>query len=71
MNTSPKVQTNSLGYPDDLNGYRKIRVVGKGTFGLVFEAIVLKGKHSGEHICIKQVNLDKLDNKNLSYLSVS
>ena len=46
-------------------------MIGKGSFGLVYEAIITKGNHTGEHVAIKEVNLDKLEDKNLDYLCVS
>lgn len=59
-------------YPNDIDDYQKLRVIGKGSYGLVYEAIILKGKHQGEHICIKQItNLQQLDEKRLKYLKVN
>lgn len=67
INSTTKVPT----YPNEIKNYEKIRVIGKGSFGLVYEAIITKGNHTGEHVAIKEVNLDKLEDKNLDYLCVS
>ena len=45
-------------------------MIGKGSFGLVYEAIITKGNHTGEHVAIKEVNLDKLEDKKLNNLCV-
>lgn len=62
--------TNELTYPNEIKYYEKIRVIGKGSFGLVYEAIITKGNHTGEHVAIKEVNLDKLEDKKLKNLCV-
>jgi len=58
------------GFPDDMKYYDKIRVIGRGSYGLVFEGIITKGKHIGEHVAIKEINLDKLDHKKYTYFLV-
>ena len=62
--------TKETTYTKEIKYYEKIRVIGKGSFGLVYEAIITKGNHTGEHVAIKEVNLDKLEDKKLNNLCV-
>lgn len=42
----------------------------KGSYGLIFEAIITKGSHLGEHVAVKSINLDNIEDRKLSYLGV-
>jgi serine/threonine protein kinase len=64
-----KIDKNSA-YPNDMKYYEKIRIIGKGSYGVIFEAIIKKGPHLGEHVAVKQINLDNIEDKKLSYLGV-
>jgi serine/threonine protein kinase len=57
-------------YPNDMKYYEKIRIIGKGSYGLIFEAIITKGSHLGEHVAVKSINLDNIEDRKLSYLGV-
>ena len=64
-----KIDKNSA-YPNDMKYYEKIRIIGKGSYGVIFEAIITKGPHLGEHVAVKQINLDNIEDRKLSYLGV-
>lgn len=55
-------------YPNTLSSYKKIRIIGRGSFGSLYEGVVLSGPHKDSHIAIKEVSIDKLDLKKLSSL---
>ena len=57
-------------YPNDMKYYDKIRIIGKGSYGLIYEAIITKGPHLGEHVAVKAINLDNIEDRKLSYLGV-
>ena len=48
--------------------YEKIGIIDKGSYGLIFEAIITKGSHLGEHVVVKSINLDNIEDRKLSYL---
>ena len=58
-------------YPNTISSYKKIRTIGRGPYGYLYESIVLEGKHKDEHIAIKEICIDFLDEKQLSSLQVS
>lgn len=61
---------NTSTYPTDIKVYEKIRVIGQGSFGHVWEAHIKLGVHKGEHVAVKEVDLEDLGDKNLENLSV-
>lgn len=65
---SPK---NNDAYPSKIKHYEKIRIIGKGSYGLVYEARILNGPLLNEHVAVKEMHLDKLDQKKMSHLLVS
>ena len=67
--SSPKNNENI--YPVKIEHYKLIRDIGRGSYGLVYEAIVLKGPRLNEHVAVKQMNVDKLDQKKRNHLLVS
>ena len=48
--------------------YEKICIIDKGSYGLIFEAIITKGSQLGEHVVVKSINLDNIEDHKLSYL---
>ena len=48
--------------------YKKIGIIDKGSYGLIFEAIITKGSQLGEHVVVKSINLDNIEDRKLSYL---
>lgn len=54
-----------------IKDFEKVRMIGKGSYGFIYEAIVLKGTHKGEHVALKEVNMDNLEDKKVEYLFVS
>ena len=67
--SSPKSNDNI--YPVKIEHYKIIRDIGKGSYGLVHEAIVLKGPRLKEHVAVKQMNVDKFDQKKMNHILVS
>ena len=53
----------SSGYPQEITSYKPIRIIGRGSFGSLYEGIILTGPHKGEHVAVKQVKIDKLNKK--------
>lgn len=58
-------------YPQDINVYRKIRVIGRGSFGSLYEAVIISGNHKDESVAVKEVTLDKLDDKSKENFKVN
>ena len=50
-------------YPQEITAYKPIRVIGRGSFGSLYEAIIISGNHKDESVAVKEVTLDKLDDK--------
>ena len=50
-------------YPQDISAYKPIRIIGRGSFGSLYEAIIISGNHKDESVAVKEVTLDKLDDK--------
>ena len=46
-------------YPQEITSYKPIRIIGRGSFGSLYEGVVLNGPHKEEHVAVKQVNIDK------------
>ena len=57
-------------YPQDINVYRKIRVIGRGSFGSLYEAVIISGNHKDESVAVKEVKLDRLNEKSLETFKV-
>jgi len=57
-------------YPSEISSYKPIRIIGRGSFGSLYEGIVLSGKHKDEHVAIKQLSIDKIDDKRYKYYKV-
>lgn len=53
----------SSDYPQEITSYKPIRIIGRGTFGSLYEGIILSGPHKGEYVAVKQVKIDKLNQK--------
>jgi hypothetical protein len=51
-------QTTSEDWPHDANSYSLEYVIGMGSFGIVWRAKVMTGKHTGEVVAIKVIDID-------------
>ena len=58
-------------YPQEITAYRKIRVIGRGSFGSLYEALIISGYHKDESVAVKEVKLDMLDAKAIETFKVS
>lgn len=58
-------------YPQEITSYKPIRIIGRGSFGSLYEGVVLTGPHKGENVAIKQVNIDKSNIKMYNNFKVS
>lgn len=56
-------EKNTSDYPQEITSYKPIRIIGRGSFGSLYEGVVLTGAHKGEHVAVKQVKIDKLNIK--------
>jgi len=56
-------EKNTSDYPQEITSYKPIRIIGRGSFGSLYEGVVLTGTHKGEHVAVKQVKIDKLNIK--------
>jgi serine/threonine-protein kinase OSR1/STK39 len=51
-------------WPATPNGYKLLCTIGEGSIGTVYKARVIEGKHKGEAVAVKMINLEKCgDNK--------
>lgn len=66
-----KEKNNNEPYPKEITSYRPIRIIGRGSFGSLYEAIVIDGSHKDESVAVKEVKLDKLDEKSLENFKVN
>ncbi len=57
-------------YPQDIEAYRKVRIIGRGSFGSLYEALIISGTHKDENVAIKEVKLDMLNEKSLETFKV-
>lgn len=53
------ISNNPSLYPQEITAYKRIRIIGRGSFGSLYEGIVLEGAHKNEHVAIKQIRVDK------------
>ena len=58
-------------YPQEIEYYKPIRIIGRGSYASIYEAIVLAGLHKNEHIAVKEITLDKLNLKKYDNFKVS
>ena len=71
MSNTINEDKNFQNYPQDIASYKPIRIIGRGSFGSLYEGIVLNGPHKNEHVAVKQVNVDKLNIKKYNNFKVS
>ena len=64
-------ENKSIEYPQEIENYKPIRIIGRGSYGSIYEAIVLTGPHKNEHIAVKEITLDKLNLKKNNNFQVS
>ena len=64
MSSTINEQKVSSDYPQEITSYKPIRIIGRGSFGSLYEGIILTGSHKGEHVAVKQVKIDLLNEKN-------
>ena len=62
---------NNSDYPQQIEFYKPIRIIGRGSYGSLYEAIVLSGPHKNEHIAVKEITLDKLNLKKYDNFKVN
>ena len=60
----------NIPYPEEITSYKPIRVIGRGSFGSLYEAIIISGNHKGECVAVKEVKIDKLDDKSYENFQV-
>lgn len=58
-------------YPQDITSYKPIRVIGRGSFGFLYEAIIVNGNHKDESVAVKEVKLDQLNEKSMINFQVN
>ena len=58
-----KENSDNTSYPQEINLYKPIRIIGRGSFGSLYEAIVLSGEHKDEHVAVKEIKFDNSDEK--------
>ena len=58
-------EKNTSDYPQEITLYKPIRIIGRGSFGSLYEGIVLNGPHKGEYVAVKQVKVDKMNIKRI------
>jgi hypothetical protein len=63
MSNTINEQKVSSDYPQEITSYKPIRIIGRGSFGSLYEGIILTGAHKGEHVAVKQVKIDLLNEK--------
>ena len=64
-------QKNTSSFPQEITSYKPIRIIGRGSFGTLYEGIVLNGPHKNEHVAVKEVGIDKLNIKKYNNFNVS
>lgn len=57
-------------YPQEITSYKPIRIIGRGSFGSLYEAIVLSGEHKDEHVAVKEIKFDNFDEKKYTNFNV-
>jgi len=70
MHNSPRSATlkghplnkNQEEWPNNIRGYKIVSGVGKGYFGVIAKAEVLEGRHKGQFVAIKKLDLEKCGN---------
>ena len=62
---------NLQNYPQEITSYKPIRIIGRGSFGSLYEGVVLNGPHKDEHVAVKQVTVDKFNIKKYNNFQVS
>ena len=70
MSSTINEQKISTDYPQEITSYKPIRIIGRGSFGSLYEGIILTGPHKGELVAVKQVKIDKLDEKKYLHFKV-
>ena len=63
-------EKNTSDYPQEITSYKPIRIIGRGSFGSLYEGIVLIGPHKGEYVAVKQVKVDKMNIKKYNNFEV-
>ena len=71
MSSQLNKDNNISPYPQEITSYKPIRIIGRGSFGSLYEGVVLIGPHKGEHVAVKQVNIDKSNIKMYNNFKVS
>ena len=71
MSNQINKDNNIYPYPQEIASYKPIRIIGRGSFGSLYEGVVLTGPHKGEHVAVKQVNIDKSNIKMYNNFKVS
>jgi hypothetical protein len=71
MSNTIKEENKSEEYPQEIEYYKPIRIIGRGSYASIYEAIVLVGPHKNEHIAVKEITLDKLNLKKYDNFKVS
>jgi hypothetical protein len=64
-------QKNTSSFPQEITSYKPIRIIGRGSFGSLYEGVVLKGPHKNEHVAVKQVSVDKFNIKKYNNFKVN
>ena len=57
-------------YPQEITSYKPIRIIGRGSFGSLYEAIIISGNHKDETVAVKEIKLEQLDEKSLQNFKV-
>ena len=70
MSTLINKDNNISNYPQEITSYKPIRIIGRGSFGSLYEGIVLNGPHKGEYVAVKQVKVDKMNIKKYNNFEV-
>jgi hypothetical protein len=66
-----KEEVPNQSYPQEITAYKPIRIIGRGSFGSLYEAIIISGNHKDESVAVKEVTLDKLDDKSKENFKVN
>ena len=64
-------EKNLSDYPQEITSYKPIRIIGRGSFGSLYEGLVLTGSHKGELVAVKQIKIDKFNIKKYNNFKVS